>query len=192
MKKLFIIFLSLNLVFFTTFYIFSSNVHANVASKPLVIAAKKALKDVATDTAVQMAEHIIFEKMINDFVNGDAANLKDGYSPVCLDGTVSKVSDCAEDKRVQVKKEFDSNDKKILQTQIEREIEKKTVTDKKFGKFLDFFIPLFLVSGTIEFVSTALDSDSESLIDDIAQQSLINSGLMLPLYGAVDASKWNP
>lgn len=154
--------------------------HASIVSKPLTITAKKVAKDLAQNAAVEMAEHILFEKAINDFINSDKFKVDEGYKAVCLDGFKS-VEDCPPNKRAQVKENLTSSDKAALSKKVESVLEQKTNTSSKWGKFLDWFIPVFLVSGLVATFDSMMDSESEGLIDDIAQQALLDSGLLKEL-----------
>lgn len=157
-------------------------------SKVLSAAAKKGVKELATNAAVEMAEHIAFEMLMNEFINGPPPT-EQGFEPVCLDGTTKSYDDCAPDKRAQVKKNLTVNDKQNLANKVEQVIEKKTNTDSRMAKFLDFFIPLFLISGVASWIQTQLDGDDQSLIDDIANEALKDAGLVKTLaqpYEIVD------
>jgi len=154
--------------------------HANLVSKPIGIAAKKAAKTVVKDTAVEMANQIVSEFLVRELIEG--VKTDEGYSPVCMDGKKDSIKDCPPDKRAQVKTKLSSTDKSKLEKTVESVLEKKTNTSSKWGKFLDIFIPLFLVSGAIEIISASLDGDILSFFDEIAQDALVDSGLLKPLF----------
>lgn len=149
--------------------------HANIISKPLTITAKKVAKELAQESAVAMAEHILFEKAINEFINSD---VDDGYKPVCLDGPVNKVEDCSPNKLVQVKENLSGSDRTALSNKVEQVLERKTNTSSKWAKFLDWFVPIFLISGLVATFESLMDGDSESLIDEIALEALKETNLI--------------
>jgi len=153
--------------------------HANLISKPISIAAKKAAKIPIKNTAVEMANQIVSDYLVRELIEG--VKTDDGYSPVCMDGKKDSIKDCPPDKRAQVKTKLSSTDKSKLEKTVESVLEKKTNTSSKWGKFLDIFVPLFLVSGAIEIISASLDGDILSFFDEIAQDALIDSGLLKPL-----------
>lgn len=156
--------------------------HANIISKPLTITAKKVAKELAQNSAVEMAEHILFEKAMKDFLNTDLT--EPGYKAVCLDGAKS-YDDCPVNKRGQIKETLTSSDKAAVAKKVEQVLEQKTNTSSKWTKFLDWFVPIFLVSGLVASFDAMLDPESEGLLDDIAQQSLIETGLLKQLNGQI-------
>ncbi|MBC9710036.1 MAG: hypothetical protein H9W80_12560 [Enterococcus sp.] len=187
MKKIIAI-LTIIMVFILPFSVTfnEQKAHANIISKPLTITAKKVAKELAQESAVAMAEHILFEKAINEFINSD---VHDGYKPVCLDGPVNKVEDCAPNKVVQVKENLSGSDRTALSNKVEQVLEQKTNTSSKWTKFLDWFIPIFLVSGLVATFESMMDGDSESLIDEIALQALKEANLIKSLQPPLTESK---
>lgn len=190
MKKVGLIFMSILIAFHL---ILPPDVaQANIATKPLTIAAKKVAKDIVKDTAVEMANQIVSEYLVKELLEGVSTDK--GYSAVCMDGKKENLKDCAPDKRAQIKTDLSQTDKKNLEKKVESVLERKTNTSSKWAKFLDLFIPLFLVSGAIEFISSALDGDILSFFDEIAQESLIESGLLKTLTngGSLPESDYVP
>jgi hypothetical protein len=185
MLKKFLLILSSLLLFLLTILVspYQQTAKANIVSKPLTITAKKVAKELAENAAVEMAEHILFEKAINEFINTDFVS--EGYSPACLDGPKKTIEDCAPDKRVQIKK-MDSNDKKQLANKVEQVLEQKTNTSGKWQKFLDWFIPIFLISGVVSYIESMLDGDSESFLDEVAREALEDTNFILPLNKSPD------
>lgn len=164
-------------------------VNANIASKPLTITAKKVAKDLAKDSAVAMANEIVSNYLVRELIEG--ATTDDGYAAVCMDGAKDNIKDCPADKRAQVKKQLTSSDRSKLASTVENVLEKKTNTSHKWQKFLDFFIPIFLISGLVATFDAMMDGDSESLIDEIAQESLISTGLLKSL-AVTENKSWTP
>lgn len=153
--------------------------HANLITKPIAVAAKKAAKDLAKDTAVEMANQIVADFLVRELIEGIQKD--DGYSAVCMDGKKSSISDCAPEKQAQIKTNLSSADKANLEAKVEAVLERKTGTSSKWGKFLDYFVPIFLVGGATTLISAAFDGDVLSFFDDIAQQALIDAGYLKPL-----------
>lgn len=190
MKKVAIIFMSILIAF--NLILPPDVAQANLATKPLTIAAKKAAKDIVKDTAVEMANQIVSEYLVKELLEGVSTDK--GYSAVCMDGKKDNLKDCAPDKRAQIKTDLSQTDKKNLEKKVESVLERKTNTSSKWAKFLDLFIPLFLVSGAIEFISSALDGDILSFFDEVAQEALIDANLLKPLVsgGSLPDSDYVP
>lgn len=181
LKKYLYILIAINL-FILSFN--TSIAHANIASKPLTITAKKVAKDLAKDTAVEMANQIVSEYLVRELIEG--INTDSNYTAVCMDGAKANIKDCAPEKRAQIKN-LTSSDKKALENKVETVLERKTHTSSKWTKFLDWFIPIFLIAGTVEFISSAiLDGDILSFFDEIAQEALIESQFLKPLLAQYD------
>lgn len=181
-KKIVLLLIIMNLFVLSTWAV--PQAHANVATKPLAITAKKVAKELAEESAVAMANEIVSQFLVRELV--EDANVDDGYAAVCMDGAKDNLNDCPTDKRAQVKQSLTSGDRSTLANTVEQVLEQKTNTSSKWQKFLDFFIPIFLVSGLVATFDSMLDGDSESLIDEIAQESLISSGLLKPLSLAIE------
>lgn len=157
---------------------------ASIATKPLTIAAKKAAKDVAKNTAVEMANQIVSEFLVKELIEG--VQTDQGYSPVCMDGSKQSIKDCPVDKRAQIKTNLSQTDKSNLSKKVESVLEKKTLTSSKWGKFLDFFVPIFIISGAVSLIEASMDGDMLSFFDEIGQESLIELGLLKPLLANYD------
>lgn len=177
MKKIGLVIISMFLVF--NLIMPPEVAHANLITKPIAVAAKKAAKDLAKDTAVEMANQIVADFLVRELIEGIQTD--DGYSAVCMDGKKNNISDCAPEKQAQIKTNLSTADKANLESKIEAVLESKTGTSSKWAKFLDFFVPIFLVGGAVTFISAAIDGDVLSFFDDIAQQALIDAGYLKPL-----------
>lgn len=173
-KKIVLLLIIMNLFVLSTWAV--PQAHANVATKPLAITAKKVAKDLAEDSAVAMANEIVSQFLVRELL--DDVKVDEGFAAVCMDGSKDKMEDCPVDKRAQVKKDLTSSDRSKLASTVETVLEQKTNTSSKWQKFLDFFIPIFLISGLVATFDAMLDDDSESFIDEVAQQALIDAGLM--------------
>lgn len=179
-KKYLLILLAINIFLLS---INTSIAHASVVTKPVQVAAKKAVKELAQNSAVEMANQIVSEYLVRELIEG--VKVDDGYSPICLSGSVSKIDECSADKRAQVKTNLTQADKQKLSSKVEEVIEKKTNTSSKMSKFLDWFIPIFLVSGAIAWIESVFSDDDKSLIDEIANEALLETDLIKPLTTTV-------
>ena len=182
-KKILICLMVVLLLFTSSIDIFgSSKAHANFVTKPIEITAKKTLKDLAEHVAIGMAEQIVQNYLIDEIIDSAVTKVDAGFAPVCLDKKVKNLKDCPSEKLAQAKRDFTAADKKLLRDELEGVIEQKTYTSYKWQKFLDFFIPVFLANGLVAFFDSLLDPESEGLINEIAQEALINSGLLKPVF----------
>ncbi|MGG2111888.1 hypothetical protein ABFY60_15420 [Lysinibacillus pakistanensis] len=159
----------------------SSKAHANFVTKPIEITAKKTLKDLAEHVAVGMAEQIVQNYLIDEFIESAVTKVDAGFAPVCLDKKVKDLKDCPPEKIAQVKRDFTAADKNQLRGALEGVIAQKTYTSYKWQQFLDFFIPVFLTNGLVAFFDSLLDPESEGLINEVAQEALIKAGLLKPI-----------
>ncbi|PJO40545.1 hypothetical protein, partial [Lysinibacillus xylanilyticus] len=171
-KKIFII-----TMIFTLIFTYSVDSASAVYTKVATQAAKKVAKDAVVDIAVSMAEDIIFNYQMEKWLSGKY-DTEDGYKPVCLDKKTSDSGKC--NKPAQVKEIKTSSDKKRLSDKIEEVLDRKTGTTG-FKKFLDWFVPIFVIGGIISWIESALDPDSAGLFDDIAKESLDEIGFIKPV-----------
>ncbi|HWK24761.1 MAG TPA: hypothetical protein VNS08_17240 [Ureibacillus sp.] len=146
-------------------------------SKVATTAAKKVVKEVAVNSAVEMAMNIVFEKEMREMMKGTYVDPDDNYKAVCLDKN-PKATVC--EKPVQIKTNIDSNDKSKLKKSMDTILDKKTGT-VGFLKFLDWFVPIFLVGGAIAWIDHALSKEEQSLMDEIAREALEDTGMMKQL-----------
>lgn len=158
-----------------TLIIPTSNAHA-LSGKVASTVAKKVAKDLAEDIAVQQAMDIIWNYQLKDLMPDNDPD----RAFACIGKKVTSPEQCPDGKKVYMKKELTNTDKKALENTVETVLEEKTLTSSKWGKFLDFFIPLFLVTGVVEFFNAELDPDSQSFLDEVALESLQRSGLITP------------
>lgn len=180
LKKILFVLIAIN-IFVLSMH--TSIAHASVVTKPVQVAAKKAVKELAQNSAVEMANQIVSEYLVRELIEG--VKVDDGYSPICLSGSVSKIDECSADKRAQVKTNLTQADKQKLSSKVEEVIEKKTNTSSKMSKFLDWFIPIFLISGAVAWIESAFSDDDKSLIDEIANEALLETDLIKPLTTTV-------
>lgn len=182
-KKTLICLMVVLLIFTSSIDIFgSSKAHANFVTKPIEITAKKTLKDLAEHVAIGMAEQIVQNYLIDEIIDSAVTKVDAGFAPVCLDKKVKELKDCPPEKLAQAKRDFTADDKNQLRGALEDVIEQKTYTSYKWQKFLDFFIPVFLANGLVAFFDSLLDPESEGLINEVAQEALINAGLLRPVF----------
>ncbi|AVK84465.1 hypothetical protein C3943_13235 [Lysinibacillus sp. B2A1] len=184
MKKILIVILSilitLNLV------IPAQTAEAIAISKVASATAKKVAKEAVVDIAVSVAEDIIFQYQMEQWLLGKY-DVDEGYTPVCLDKKKgSQKSVC--NKPAQMKEIKTTADKKVLSDKVEEVLDRK-IGMNGFKKFLDWFVPIFLVSGAVKWIDAKLDSETDDLFDDVAKTSLEEVGylkLLPPVPGAVD------
>lgn len=171
--KQFIVYLFLFVSVFNFVLMVPQNAHA-MASKIAGQVAKKVAKELVEDAAVNMAMDIVFNYQMEQMMS-DNYKVDPGYKAVCLDNK----TDCT--KPVQLKEALSTTDKKVIGDKVEELLETKSYTHAGWGKWLDYIVPIFLAGTAINWLTTALDPDTEDLFDQVAKESLIDTGLMKPL-----------
>lgn len=181
-KKSLIVLLVLNLFFVTTIVkpisasaeaMQERAVASKVASKAAKKVAKEFIKDAAVNTAVNMTINFTIPK---DKIDKYKA-LESGYDAVFLPDEKGKPD---ESKPAQVKVPKTTAEKKALADKAEEILEKK-IGMNGWLKFLDWFVPIFLVGGVFTWISTKLDPDSKDLFNQVAEESLEDLGYIKPL-----------
>lgn len=149
--------------------------NAAVASKVATKAAVKVAKEIGADIAVQMAEDILFNYQMENWLSGKY-DADEGYKPVCLDKKTSEQKGSC-DKPAQVKQVKTASEKKTIANKVEEVLERKTGMNG-WTKFLDWFVPIFLVSGVVTWISHKFDSETDGLFDEVAKESLQETGFI--------------
>lgn len=159
----------------------SKNVQAEVITKAGTMAAKKALKEVVEDIAVDTAVNFALNeavKIVNDYT------LESGFKMVCVDGSTS----C--DNPVQVKENITADDKARIKSQAEIELDKLVSPNgkgfSKFENFLDWFLPIWLVSFAFTAITYALDGDFRSMLNEVGYNTLVALGIVKPVTKNLD------
>lgn len=169
MKKIFLVFIALNFLFITTVPNQAYAVGGKIASK---VAVKQA-KELIIDTAVSEAMDIIFHKQMEDWLS-NRYEVDEGFVPVCLDDKEK----C--DKPVQIKKTITPSDKEKLGEVIEQRLDTK-MGNTGWIKFLDWIIPIIGIGMGLKWLEAELSPETESLFDEVAEESLIIADLMKPV-----------
>lgn len=160
---------------------YQQNVHAAIVSKVASAAAKKVAKvpikeltkDIAFDLAAQAIGQQFNEKLTFKF--------EEGYEGYCMteiksDGSCGRV--------VQVKKDLTVEEINKIDSQVETEMDKAITGGKgfpKWQKFLDWFVPIWLISAGVTAITYAFDSDVRSLFNEIGYNTLVSLGLIKPV-----------
>lgn len=158
--------------------IFIERAEAVVVSKVVTKAAKKVAKEVATDTAVQMSMNMVINYK---YKPKDDRKPVDSYSFVCMPRDKKSNGDCA--KPLQVKTKLDDRDVRVLKSEIEDSLDKKIaggVMTTKWGKFLDWFIPIWSVGMGVAIVDYAMNGEVSDLFDELAYEALVKFGFIIP------------
>lgn len=149
----------------------SSAVGGKIASE----AAKKVAKEVAKDVAIDMTYNMV---MNYTYVPKDERyKAKEGYTMICLPKDKKPGGDCAAP--VQIKKNITRAD---LGPAVERQLEKKIaggVTSTKWGKFVNWFVPIFAAGLGYAVIDYSFNGDVSDLFDEIAMDALKDEGLLL-------------
>lgn len=162
-------------VLFLTVFANPQQSNAAVASKVATKAATKVAKEIGADIAVQMAEDILFNYQMENWLSGKY-DADEGYKSVCLDKKTSDQKGSC-DKPAQVKQVKTASEKKIIANKVEEVLERKTGMNG-WTKFLDWFVPIFLVSGVVSWISHQFDSETDGFFDELAKESLQETGFI--------------
>lgn len=153
---------------------------APVLSKVINGAAKKVAKEVITDTTVQMSMNMVIDYKYTP-KDGRKPKAGDSYSFICMPRDKKPDGNCA--KPMEIKKSMTEGDKVRIKLEGERVLEKKIaggVTATKWGKFLDWFLPIFSVGMGVAVIDYAMSGEVSDLFDEIAYDVLVNTGLLTP------------
>lgn len=177
MKKILIIILSTFLTFNLIMPL--EQAQAAVVSKAASQAAKKAAKELIKDAAINTTVNMTINfAMPPEKINNHKA-LESGYDAVCLPKTDGKKDpECK--KPAQIKVPETKQEKKVLADKVEEVLDRK-VGMNGWMKFLDWFVPVFLVGGAFTWLEAKLDKDSEDLFDQVANEAIEELGLIKPL-----------
>lgn len=148
---------------------------AAVASKVVNQTAKKIAKEAIKDTVVDMS----FNMVINyKYVPKDERiKAKEGFELICLPKDKSPTGDCSSPK--QISKSIDKNS---LDASVERKLDQKIaggIGATKWGKFLDWFVPVFSAGLGLAMLDYSINGDVSDLWDEIAYESLTDEGLLI-------------
>lgn len=155
-----------------------SKVASAAAKKVAKVPIKELTKDIAFDMAAQAIGQQFNEKLTFKF--------EEGYEGYCMteikpDGSCGRV--------VQVKKNLTVHELDRIDKQVETEMDKAITGGKgfpKWQKFLDWFLPIWLVSAGVTAITYAFDSDVKSLFNEIGYNTLVSLGLIKPLHSPVE------
>lgn len=172
-KKIFLLLTAIILIFNFTLKDYAD---AAVASKAATLTAKKILKEVVQEASIETAVNFALLEAMQ--IAGDY-EAKEGYKIVCPSGSAT----C--DKPVQVKETLTDADKTAIKAQSEIELDKLISPDgkgfSKWQKFLDWFLPIWLVTFAMSALTYAIDSDFRSMINEAGYNALVALGIITPL-----------
>lgn len=144
------------------------------------VAAKKVAKEIAQDVAIDMTFNMIMDYKY--VPKDDRLKAKEGFEMICLPANRKSGGDC--DKPMQIKKNITRAE---LAPSIDSQLDKKIaggVTSTKWGKFLDFFLPIFSVGMGVAVVDYAINGEVSDLFDEIAFSSLSELGMLETIANA--------
>lgn len=164
------------LIFYMPFSANHQEVNAvAVASKVVNAGAKKVAKEIAKDTAVQMSMNMV----MNYKYTPKDKTPKEGYSFICMPRDKTSTGDCS--KPMEIKTTLSTSDKQQLETKIETNLDKKIaggIGATRWGKFLNWFVPIFSVGMGVAVIDYAINGDVSDLFDELAFDSLVEMGLV--------------
>lgn len=179
MKNRIVLILSALILFSVPFQSTYHQVEAAVSSKAATLTAKKIVKEVIQEAAVNQAANLAVMEAMEI---ADKYQAKAGYKIVCPGGG----STC--DKPVQVKETLTSADKTAIKSQAEIELDKLITPDGKgfsrWQKFLDWFLPIWAVTFAITALTYAIDGEFRALLNEAGYNALVALGIITPLTGS--------
>lgn len=150
---------------------------AAVASKVTNQTAKKIAKEVIKDSVVDMSFNMV---MNYKYVPKDERiKAKEGFELVCMPDKKLPDGECSAP--TQMKKDIDRNS---LDSSVEKSLDKKIaggIGATKWGKFLDWVVPMFALGLGFAVVEGALNGDIMSLFDEISYDALSEMGYLQPV-----------
>ena len=188
LRKNVLLFLVLFL-FFVPFLSIAQTVHAEdgeeeqfqimvnpVVNKAVNQGTKKMAKGIVKDITWEMSTQMVLDYKYTP-LGGETP--KEGNVFVCLPN--DKTSDGGCNKLYQMKEHLGVEDKKKIESKIETVMDKKItggIGQTKWGKFANWALPTFTVGLGVALVDYSIDGDVSSLFDEIAFESLTESGLI--------------
>lgn len=141
---------------------------AAVATKVISEVAKKTAKEAAKDIAIDMSFNMV---MNYKYTPKDQRKPKEGFEMICLPKDKKTDGECTAP--LQVKKNITRAE---LEPAVERQLEKKIaggITATRWGKFLDWFIPIYATGIAVAIFDYAIDGDVMKFFDEVAYDSLV-------------------
>lgn len=158
----------------------SQRVEALVVSKAASLTAKKVVKDVIKETAKEIAFEYALQAISKTWSAENDYKFEDNYDHYCAyeitpDGKCRQV--------MNIKKELTPVDIEKLDDQLEIEIDKAITSGSgftKWQKFMDWFLPIWILAAAATALTYAFDPDVRSLFDEIAYNALVALGFIKP------------
>lgn len=150
-------------------------VDAAVASKAASLTAKKIAKEFIEDAAANQAANFAVQQA-TDIIMGYQA--KPGYKVICPSGA----SACTNP--IQIKETLTDADRTAIKTQAGVELDKALsggTGSAKWAKFMDWFLPIWLVGFAFTALTYALDPDVKSLFNEVGYNTLVALGIIAPV-----------
>lgn len=179
MKKIGLITICIFVAFFS--FISALQTADAVVSKVAGQAAKKVAKEVIKDAAINTALNMTINfVMPPDQINKHKA-VESGYDAVCLPKDGKKDPTCSKPAQIKVPKT--ASEKKVLADTAEMILDRKLGMSSGWAKFLDWFVPIFLVGGAVTWLETTFDPETEDLFDEVAREALEETEAIKQLQG---------
>lgn len=186
MKKKIVLILLATLVLFLPFQQNYLEVDAAIASKAAGLTAKKVAKEVIQDSAINQAIKIAADQ--SKRLQDPSRMVKEGHMMFCMDYTYKPGDKC--NKPASIKANLTDADKANIKTQAGTEIDKLVSPNgkgfTKWQKFLDWFVPIWLITFAVTAITYALDPDVKSLFDEAAYNTLVSLGLIAPVLDSTE------
>lgn len=151
-----------------------------IATKVATKIATQAVKEVIKDSAKEKAFKLALDEVGKIYNATDTYKFTDGYDTVCVTRTKA---DGTCDKPIQIKKDLDSNDMDKIDSSVTKKMDAKiggALYASKWGKFLDWVVPIYAISGATVAIDYAINQEDSiaGMMNEIAMEALQDSGLV--------------
>lgn len=180
MKKIMLILFAL-LVFTLPIQQNYMETNAAIVSKAASKTAQKIANEYIKDLAVNAAINKVADT--TKHIKDPSRMQKEGFMMFCMDYTYKPGDKCS--KPASVKANLSDADKNNISKQANVEMDKLISPNgkgfSKWAKFLDWFMPVWLISAGVGALTYALNDDVASLFDEAAYNTLLALGIIAPL-----------
>lgn len=168
------------------------------ASKVVQQAAKKVVKEAVKDEVVKMSMNMVLNYKYTppsdrdiEVAQANDKNIKKfkkargGYQHICLPQDKMKIKSGSKNldyckKPMEIKQTLTPVDKNKVGDHVEKALDKAT-GNKGFMKFINFFVPFWIVGAASTVIDLLLDGELSNFFGNLAYDSLVAVGLLTPL-----------
>lgn len=151
-----------------------------IGTKVATQVATQAVKEVIKDAAKEQAFKMALDEVGKIYDPNNKYKFKDGYEGYCVE---VKKPDGSCDKPIQIKKDITEVDQKKLDDSVSKKLDQKIggqLYNTKWGKYLDYVIPIYAVSAVGATVDYAINGEDSiaGLMNEVAMEALQDAGII--------------